>query len=67
MPETPEFGQVVCNGKGDIGTTCEYICDEEYEMYGADKMICQEYDDRAIWSNEAPICKPIRKFTFIVT
>lgn len=61
MPEAPENGQVVCDGDGSIGTSCVFICDDEYEIVGESTTTCESVSGGAGWSTNPARCKPIPK------
>lgn len=57
LPETPEHGFKFCNGRGEVGTQCSFVCDHGYKLYGATSVSCDLEGKDADWSFAPPSCR----------
>lgn len=57
LPETPENGFKICSGDGKIGSSCFFVCDHGYKMYGPSSVTCELTELGAKWTFEPPTCK----------
>jgi len=55
----PENGSKVCSNGRNLGSACEFECDENFSSFGPLLVTCIEEDGKPIWDNLPPTC--IRK------
>ena len=51
-----ENGKVRCTGQG-LAETCEFVCDENFDLIGQYVVRCEKNDDGKLsWNSEKPKC-----------
>nr|XP_026692445.1 P-selectin isoform X1 [Ciona intestinalis] len=58
-PTVPENGFRVCSDVNNIGSVCEFGCDEFYSRNGPLRTTCMNVSPRPAWDNMAPVCERV--------
>ena len=53
--DPPVFGDISCSDDNRVGSTCEFKCNEGYEIFGDSSRTCEETH---LWSGLMPKCTP---------